>query len=77
MTLSSIKLANNPIFYACTKHVKIQHHFVKEKHVSKETNKEHVSLKHQVVDLLIKPLGGMRFSNLRNKIGICNVSGLQ
>jgi hypothetical protein len=41
--------------------VKIQHHFVKEKVVSKEINTEHVSLKHQVVDLLIKPLGGIGF----------------
>jgi hypothetical protein len=57
--------------------VKIQHHFVKEKVVSKERDTEHVSFKHQVDDLLIKPLGGIRFSNLRNKIGICNVSGLQ
>jgi hypothetical protein len=33
---SSIKLAHNPIYHARTKHIEIQHHFVREKIHSKE-----------------------------------------
>ena len=35
---SSIKLAHNPIYHARTKHVEIQHHFVREKIHSKVIN---------------------------------------
>jgi hypothetical protein len=33
---SSIKLANNPIYHARSKHIETQHHFVREKIQSKE-----------------------------------------
>ena len=33
---SSIKLAHNPIYHARSKHIELQHHFVREKIESKE-----------------------------------------
>ncbi len=39
--ISSILLANNPIYHARTKHIKVHYHFIKEKVLTKEINLIH------------------------------------
>jgi hypothetical protein len=55
--ISSILLANNPIYHAKTKHIKVHYHFIREKVLTKEINLMHVNTKNQVADICTKALG--------------------
>jgi hypothetical protein len=52
--MSSIYLANNPVFHARSKHIEVQYHYVREKVVAKEIDIQRVSKKFQVVDIFTK-----------------------
>ena len=52
--ISVIHLAVNPILHARTKHVEIDHHFVRARVVTCELRVHHVSSKKQFVDPLTK-----------------------
>lgn len=60
---SNIKIAENPIFHARTKHIEVHHHFIQEKRLSRGLDLSHVSTNENLADILTKPLG-------RNKIEI-------
>jgi len=49
--ISSILLANNPVYHARTKHIETHYHFIREKLLVKEINLIHVSTENQVVDI--------------------------
>jgi len=46
--ISSILLANNPVYHARTKHIEVHYHFIKEKVLAKEIDLIHVSTEDQV-----------------------------
>lgn len=52
----ALKLAKNPVFHACTKHVEIHHHFVREHVLVGELQLQFVPTAHQTADLLTKAL---------------------
>ena len=54
---SSIKLAYNPIYHARTKHIEIQHHFVREKIQEKEIVLTYCNTIENVANIFTKPLG--------------------
>jgi len=54
--ISSILLANDPVYHARTKHIEVHYHFIREKVLAKEIDFIHVSTKNQVVDIFIKAL---------------------
>ncbi len=41
--ISSILLANNPVYHARTKHIEVHYHFIREKVITKEIDLIHVS----------------------------------
>ena len=51
-----IKLAKNPIHHACTKHINIQHYFVREKVLSGEVKLVHCSTNEQLANIITKAL---------------------
>ncbi len=55
--ISSILLANNPIYHARTKHIKVHYHFIREKVLAKKINFIHVNTEDQIVDIFTKALG--------------------
>jgi len=61
---SCIALAKNPIHHARTKHIDIQHHFVREKVESKEVELAYMSTDDMVADALTKPLARPKFAKL-------------
>jgi hypothetical protein len=40
--ISSILLANNPVYHARTKHIEVHYHFIREKVIAKEIDLIHV-----------------------------------
>jgi hypothetical protein len=67
---SAIALTKNPEFYARTKHVDIQHHFVREKQQSGEVDPRYIPTEQQVVDGLTKALPRNKFEAFRNALGL-------
>jgi hypothetical protein len=67
---SSIKLAHNPIYHARTKHIEIQHHFVREKIQSKEIDLIYCNTTDNVADIFTKPLGKMNFEECRKQLSM-------
>ncbi len=55
--INNILLANNPVYHARTKHIKVHYHFIKEKVLAKEIDLIHVNTKDQVADIFTKALG--------------------
>ncbi|KAL0402265.1 UNVERIFIED_CONTAM: Retrovirus-related Pol polyprotein from transposon RE1 [Sesamum latifolium] len=63
--LSVIRLAENPVFHAKTKHVEVHYHFIREKVLQEEIKLKHVGTKRQVADLFTKGLDGNKFEIFR------------
>ncbi len=54
--ISSILLANNPVYHARTKHIEVHYHFIRKKVVAKEIDFIHVNTENQVVNIFTKAL---------------------
>jgi len=70
--LSAIRLAENPVFHARTKHVEVHYHFIKEKVLKEEIELKHVRTKNQAADLLTKSLSGSKFESFYHQLGMTN-----
>ena len=67
---SSINIVKNPIFYARTKHVEAQYHFVREKLQSNEIALMYCNTSENAADILTKPLGKIKFELFREMLGV-------
>jgi hypothetical protein len=67
---SSIKLANNLIFHARTKHVDAQFHFVREELQSNEIALMYCNTSKNVVDIFTMPLGKIKIELFREMLGV-------
>jgi hypothetical protein len=72
----SIALAKNPVFHARSKHVDVQHHFVREKVASGEVEVQFVPTKDQIADGLTKALPKDSFYAFRRALGIESENGI-
>ena len=54
--LSAIYLTVNPILHARTKHIEVDHHFIREKVQNNTITVQHVLGTEQVADVFTKPL---------------------
>ena len=66
----AIALARNPQFHARTKHIDVQHHFVREKQHSGEVDLQYVPTDQQVADGLTKALPKDKFEVFRSALGL-------
>jgi hypothetical protein len=71
--ISSILLANNPVYQARTKHIEVHYHFIREKFIAKEIDLIHVSTEDQVVDIFTKALGTNKLRKFRKMLGVLEV----
>jgi hypothetical protein len=71
---SSIKLENNPVYHARSKHIETHYHFVRENIQSNEIDVLYCNTNDNVVDIFTKPLGKAKFVIYRDIIGILWVS---
>ena len=65
-----IALAHNPEYHACTKHIDIQHHFVREKVEEGEVSLEYTPSGVMVADCFTKALPREKFVQHRASMGI-------
>ena len=61
-------LAKNPQFYTRTKHINIQHHYMREQVTAGNVALEYVPTKRQVADGLTKALCKDKFNRFRDLI---------
>ena len=73
VTKISIKLANNPVYHARSKHIETHYHFVREKIQSNEIDALYYNTNDTAADIFTKPLGKAKFVICRDKIGIVKV----
>jgi len=67
---SAIALAKNPVHHARSKHIDIQHHFIREKIESNEIEISYKSTDDMIADALTKPLARPRFAKLIDEMGL-------
>src|SRR6266850_7397648 len=72
---STITLAENPIFHVCSKHIKVQHHWMCKKTGDGTIQLEYVPMANQVADLFTKPLNSEKFrKKFHNALGLVQLS---
>ena len=70
---SAINISKNPIQHSRTKHIDIQHHFIRELIENKFVVIEYVATDKQLAYIFTKTLDSSKFIFLRKALGICIV----
>jgi hypothetical protein len=65
-----IQLAKNPMHHFCTKHIDIQHHFIREKLETEEICLSYCPTEHMIADVLTKTLAKDRYHSLSRAMGL-------
>ncbi|KAG8641013.1 hypothetical protein MANES_13G092690v8 [Manihot esculenta] len=71
---SAIALARNPVYHDRSKHIDTRYHFIRECLQNGDIKLEHVKTELQLADMLTKPLARQRFVELREKIGVEDIT---
>ena len=72
----AIALAKNPVLHDRSKHIDVKFHFLRDCVDGGQIVIEFVETGWQLVDVLTKPLGRLRFMELKKMIGMVEVLGL-
>jgi hypothetical protein len=73
---SAIKITNNPVQHARTKHIDVHHHFIRDNQQKGNIYIESMGTEDQLADIFTKPLNEKRFCKLRNKLNILDFSNM-
>jgi hypothetical protein len=71
---SALALAKNPIFHERSKHIRVRYHFIRGCLEEGNFKTCYIDTKDQLADLLIKPLGRIKFLELCSRIGMVQLS---
>ena len=74
---SAIALIKNPVLHGQSKHIEVKYHFVRESIEKGQITVDFIRSEAQLRDLLTKPLGKVKFHELRTKIGLIDVQDNQ
>lgn len=67
---STISLCKNLVYHDRSKHIDTCYHYIREIVENGRIIVEHVVSQEQLVDILTKPLGRVKFKEMRSKIGV-------
>src|SRR5258708_15016266 len=67
---STIALTENPIFHACSKHIKVRHHWVHEKIKDGTIKLDYIPTANQIADIFTKPLNSEKFRKFCDALGL-------
>lgn len=73
---STIKLSRNPVMHGKSKHIDVRYHFLRELVNDGVVQHQFCGTRHQLADILTKPLKLESFRELRWKLGVCDFSGV-
>ena len=65
-----IVLAKNPTHHSCTKHIDVQHHFIREKLEIHKICLKYCPMKDMIEDILTKPFANDRHQTLTKVTGL-------
>ena len=68
--LSSIRLAENHVFHARTKHIEVHYHYIREKVLEGEIIMVPTKTEEQTADILTKSLNKAKFEKFREALGM-------
>jgi hypothetical protein len=71
---SALALDKNPVFHERSKHIRVRHHFIRDCLEEGSIKTDYININDQLADLLIKPLGRIRFLELCFKTGMVQIS---
>ncbi|CAN1849719.1 Retrovirus-related Pol polyprotein from transposon TNT 1-94 [Linum perenne] len=67
---SALRLVDNPVFHARTKHVEVQYHFVREKVLQGYIDMKYINTEDQLADMFTKGVNGPRLQDLKKRVGM-------
>jgi len=73
----AIKLSQNHVFHARSKHIEIQYHFIRERVLGGEIQLKYIQTSAQPADALTKPLGKLKLAQHRQALGLQYLHNLQ
>jgi len=73
---SALKLTNNPVFHAITKHIEIEHHFIREKVLDNIIDALEVRSEKNIADIFTKSLSKTSFEFLCAKLRLISKKSL-
>ena len=73
---SAICLAKNPVLHGKVKHINVRFHFLRDNVEKGDVELKYLDTKHQLADILTKPLDASRFAFLRGELGVCHPYGI-
>ncbi|XP_066361035.1 uncharacterized mitochondrial protein AtMg00810-like [Miscanthus floridulus] len=71
---SALALAKNPIFHERSKHIRIKYHFIRDCLEDGSIKASHIATTDQLADILTKSLGKTKFQEMRERIGLQQIT---
>jgi hypothetical protein len=73
---SCMKLSENPVLHDRSKHIEIKYYFIRDKVRNEEVVLQYISTDEKTTDIFTKPLSKIKFTYLRDKLGLVEISPL-
>ena len=70
---SAIELSKNPVYHERSKHIDTRYHYIRECVSNGIAEVDHVSTDRHLADILTKPLGRIKFLEMRQLLGVSDV----
>ncbi|MCO5578122.1 hypothetical protein L7F22_031960 [Adiantum nelumboides] len=67
---SALAVARNPVFHACTKHIEVHYHYVRERLLAGEISLAYVPTQDNLADLFTKALSREKLEAFRKALGL-------
>ena len=72
---SVISLCKNPVFHDRSKHMDTKFHYIRQGIEERQIEVEFIPSDEQVANILTKPLGRVKFCDLRSNVGVVEIVG--